>query len=321
MIPKAIKIFSIIALFTAIVGMSAYLTLTLIVKGEDSVEVPDLTGKDAVVALEILSDLGLNIRVDGSEYDNEIPKNHVLYQDKAAGAQIKRGRDIRIVLSKGPKSILMPNLKGLSVRQAQIILEENGLCLGKKSETYRKSDPIDVVISQRPGPNRLTEKGTCADLLVSLGRPPEWVKMPDLKGQRLEEALMLIESARLALGDIKYTLQNSMPPKTVITQSPLSGYRVGEGSRVYLVLNQGPDRQAAIETGAASGVQLFRYRIPYGFLKRRLRLRMNAYGISDDVVDDFFKPGSELWLLIPGNTGISLFLYEDGHLVESRIFK
>ncbi len=39
--------------------VSAYLTLTFIIKSEDKVVVPDIVGKDVVLILEMLSDLGL----------------------------------------------------------------------------------------------------------------------------------------------------------------------------------------------------------------------------------------------------------------------
>ena len=98
-------------------GISAYLTLTLIIKSEDTVVVPYLVGKDVVYVLELLTDLGLNTKVKGSEYSADVPKNNVIFQEPAPGAEIKKGRDVRIIISKGPKSILMPNIKGLSVQE------------------------------------------------------------------------------------------------------------------------------------------------------------------------------------------------------------
>ena len=109
MIARIIKIVGLAVVFIIIAGASAYFTLTLVIKSEEAVIVPELVGKDVVYALETLTDLELNTKVKGSEYNNDLPKHHVIYQDPEPGTEIKKGRDVRIIISKGSKSIIMPN--------------------------------------------------------------------------------------------------------------------------------------------------------------------------------------------------------------------
>jgi beta-lactam-binding protein with PASTA domain len=71
MISRTLKIAALFFVFILVVGASAYLTLTLIIKSEDTVVVPDLVGKDVVYSLGLLTDLGLNTKVEGSEYSIE----------------------------------------------------------------------------------------------------------------------------------------------------------------------------------------------------------------------------------------------------------
>ncbi|MDY6950788.1 MAG: PASTA domain-containing protein, partial [Thermodesulfobacteriota bacterium] len=123
-------------LFLFVAGAAGYLTLRFIVRSEDVVVVPDLGGKDVVYALELLTDLGLNIKISAFVYRADIPKNHVAYQDPIPGAEVKKDRDIRIVLSKGPENVLLPNVVGMDIREAHIIMEENGLTEGVVSKTY-----------------------------------------------------------------------------------------------------------------------------------------------------------------------------------------
>ena len=73
MISKFAKITSLVLVFLLAAGAGAYLTLTFIIKSEDAVIVPDLVGKDVVSALEILSELQLNTKVSGSEYNQKFP--------------------------------------------------------------------------------------------------------------------------------------------------------------------------------------------------------------------------------------------------------
>ena len=124
MITRIAKITALCLAFIVVAGISAYLTLTFLIKSEDKVVVPDFIGKDVVYVLEYLTGLGLNTKVKGSEYSLDVPKNHVIFQQPEPGAEIKKGRDVRIIISKGAKTILMPNLTGLSLLQARIIFEE-----------------------------------------------------------------------------------------------------------------------------------------------------------------------------------------------------
>ena len=63
MIRRVAKISVLLIVFLIITGTTAYLTLTFIIKSEDTVVVPDLLGLDVVFSLEILTDLGLNTKI------------------------------------------------------------------------------------------------------------------------------------------------------------------------------------------------------------------------------------------------------------------
>jgi len=319
-ISRILKLGALFFLFVLIVGASAYLTLTLIIKSEDTVVVPDLSGKNVVYVLELLTDLGLNTKVKGSEYSADVPENNVIFQEPEPGAEIKKGRDVRIIISKGAKSILMPNLKGLSVRQARIILEENSLRRGEISSTYSSTIKKDEIIAQIPSPGTMITRGECVNLLVSLGIRPLAYKMPDLIGLSLNSAITLIESIDLVLGEITTRFHKDKPLNTVVAQELLSGYRVTQGSSVNIVINRNPVQKGQNYLNESEGIGLFRYRLKDGFLKRHIRVRLNSFGVSADLFDGFMKPGEEIWLLIPGKNNATVFLYEDGELLKTFVY-
>ena len=178
MIGRILKIAALALAFFLVAGISGYLTLTLIIKSEDTVIVPDLVSRDVVYALELLTDLELNTKVKGSEYSSDIAKNHVVYQNPSPGSEIKKGRDVRIIISRGPKLITLPQLTTLSTQQARIILEENDLCLGESSRTHHESILEGHVISQIPSAGTIIARGACVDLLISTGRRAKAFKMP-----------------------------------------------------------------------------------------------------------------------------------------------
>jgi beta-lactam-binding protein with PASTA domain len=321
MISRIVKVAALFLIFILVVGASAYLTLTLIVKSEDTVVVPDLMGKEVVYALELLSDLGLNTKVEGSEYSAEVPKNSVIFQEPEPGSEIKKGRDVRIIISKGPKSILMPNLENLPVQQARIIIEENSLCQGALSGTYSDHIKKDSIIAQVPTRGSMVTRGECVNLLVSIGIRPKKYEMPDIRGRFLDDAIPLIENHNLTLGKITSVFYNDKPLNSIVSQEPLSGYCVAEGSTVDLVVNRKPGKTGHGYLSGSQGDSLFRYRLKDGFLKRHIRVVLNSFGVSNPIFDDFMKPGEEVWLIIPRNNNATVFLYEDDQLIKTKIYE
>ncbi len=317
------RIVKIVLLFFAVIfiaGASTYVTLTFFIKFEDTVVVPDLLGKDVVYVLQILTDLGLNTKVKGSEYSTEIPINHVIFQEPLPGAEIKKDRDIRIVISKGTRSVLMPNLKGLTLSQARIILEENGLCSGEQSLTHDPAIRKDDIVAHDPRPGSRVDRGNCVSLLVSMGRRLNAYRMPDFKGKSLDETVLRIEENRFKIGDIKHVFQKHSPRNIIVYQDPMPGYRVFEGARVHLSVNRkvGETERAVFE--GIGGIGLFRYRLENGFLKRRIRIRLNSYGVSTDLFNDFLKPGEEVWHFVPKRNDATILLYVDGELIKTELF-
>ena len=320
MIAKIAKIAGVAFAFVVVAGISAYLSLTLIIKSEDTVIVPDLEGKDVVYALELLTELELNTKVKGSEYTTDIPKNHVVFQEPQPGSEIKKGRDVKIIISKGPKTVSMPNLTALSMQQANIILEENDMCRGELSRTFNTEIEKDNIIAQVPSAGAIIPRGACINLLVSKGRRPSAFKMPDLAGLTLEDALQSIEKAHLTIGKLKSAYQQNKPRNIIVEQEPASGQRVIIGSPVSLLINREPQKKRSGQLYGQAAGSLFSYRLDNGFLNRHIRVSLNSAGFTNDLFDDFVKAGEEIWLLIPRDKEATLFLFENDRLVKTQTF-
>jgi beta-lactam-binding protein with PASTA domain len=319
-IKRIAKIGALLVAFLMVVGASAYLTVTLIIRSEDTVVVPDLNGRDVVYVLKILTDLGLNTKVKGSEYDDAVPMNHVIYQEPEPGTEIKRGRDIRIILSKGSRTVVTPNLLGLPLQQARIILDENGLCLGEASTTYSDRVKKDDVMAQVPLAGAMIKRSACVDVLTSLGVRPVAYKMPGLIGRSLEEAILSIEGSNLQLGNVKSVSVGSEPRNAIVGQEPAAGERIFEGGIVNLDVNTKDAKMEGAVIADAGGVRLYRYRTDSGFVKKRIEIKVNWFGISTDLYNEFVGPGQEIWVLIPKNQDVSVLLYANDELVENRFF-
>jgi serine/threonine-protein kinase len=312
---RYIKVGGLVGIFVLVTALAAYLTLRWIVTGEDVV-VPDLVGKDVVYTLELLTDLGLNTKVSGHEYSAEIPKNHVTFQQPEPGSEIKKDRDVRIVVSKGPQTVTVPNLIGLDIHAANVILEENGLTRGVTSETYDESAEAGQIMGQVPGPGTLVERGMPIDFLTALGDRPVNLVMPRLKGRSMRDAVLLLERSQLSLGQIEYVADADLPEEIILKHDPHAGFPVPAGSLVHLTVNRKKHETMADD----HTFHLFSYAVSPGFLKKHVRFRINAFGLVYDLLDVLAKPGQRLEVLLPGGKDTRFFLYEDDDLLLAHSF-
>jgi serine/threonine-protein kinase len=243
-----------------------------------------------------------------------------VFQEPQPGAEIKKGRDVKIILSKGPKTVSMPNLFDLSVQQANIILEEYGICQGELSRTYNKKVEKDHIIAQVPSQGTMISRGGCVDLLISMGVQSKAFKMPDLIGLTLEGALQSIEKVKLVIGEIKSSYHKNKPRDIIVKQAPTSGHRVIAASPVSLLINRESKKERPDRPYGQYAASLFSYRLDNGFLKRRIRVSLNSAGFTNDIFDDYVKAGEEIWLLIPRDSEATLFLYENDKLIKTQTY-
>ena len=305
-------------IFLTAAGAAAYLTLIFLIKTEDTVVVPDLVGQDVVTALELLTDLHLNTKVTGSEYNRQFPKNFVAFQDPESGSEIKKDRDVRIILSKGAETISMPDLVALSERQARAIMEENGIFQRNLSQAYVEGIPKDHVILQSPPAGTSISRGAPVDLLASLGPRPIDFQMPDLAGVSLDQALLEIERTHLVLGSIESRVEKNLPRNSVIGQEPPAGYRISQRSPINLIVNRPPGREAVGRHLKPMYGSLLQHRIENGYLRKRIRVDLHNNDTTTNIFDDYIKPGEELWVLVPRETDATAFVYEDDRLVGTH---
>ncbi len=319
LLKRVVKIILLMAIFVSSAAIATYLTLTWLIQSEDTVVVPDVVGKEVVQTLERLSDLGLNTKVKGSEYSAEVPKHHVIFQEPEPGSEIKRGRDVRITLSKGAQVVVLPNLVGIGLAQARIFLDENDLRQGQLSYTYDSAVPKEEILSQYPRAGFLGVRGDAVDLLLSAGPAPQFILMKDLRGLVFHQAMEIIEKLHLTSGTIRSIREAGLADGTVVDHQPAAGYPVVRGSAVAISVN----RYATPETpkGHRSDVALFRHRSALGFLKEHVRVRLNRLESTLELFDDFVKPGREIWLLVPKEEPATLFLYVDEELIQTTHYE
>ena len=95
-------------------------------------EMPSFLGQPAQELTQRGREEGFVFEVSDHLYENGKQPGTVLKQDPAPGEMVKRGRKVYLTVAAAePPTIKMPELHDISLRQAQIILEAQGLVLDR----------------------------------------------------------------------------------------------------------------------------------------------------------------------------------------------
>jgi serine/threonine-protein kinase len=206
--------------------------------GSSEVTVPDLAGTSENEASRIASSRGLNVEVVERRNDPSMGSGRVLQQDPPAGAAVRHGRRIRVVLSLGGRVVHVPDLVGRLARQAEMQARREGILPGDEAHAYSDSVPAGVVLAQVPPGATPAVPGERIHRLVSDG--PErraWV-MPDLTGRSLGDVQQWIDRFGLRRGPVRRVQAPGAPSETVVGQAPLAGHPISPRGVVEITLAQ-----------------------------------------------------------------------------------
>ena len=220
-----------------------------ILSNEDVV-VPDLHNKTLLEAEKLLSSASLKIVVDDEIYDDEIAKDHIISQLPKADSKVKEGREITVVVSLGSSETEVPDLKGKTEQEARIALENAELVLGTVTMVTDSSQPLGVVVYQSQEVGTTVKAGSTVDVMVNdPSAEPEvaTTTVPQLQGRTLEEALRMLEQAKLVSGTVSQASSTEYANNYVISQQAAAGSSVSEGTAVSFTVSTGPGPQKSAQ--------------------------------------------------------------------------
>lgn len=208
--------------------------MPIVVHWGEAATVPDLIDLTLEDAETISRREGLSLQVLAEVHDPTRPPGTIISQIPSPNTKVREGRFVRITLSKGGKTVLVPRLEGVSVRQAELLLMHEGLEMGDLRWTPSDSFPEDVVIASTPSHETPVPAGMPINLTVSLGMMPDTVEVPDLVGANIDQGKKMLREIGLELGKIKLKVNDDFLPGTILRQSLEPGRRVERGSRMVL---------------------------------------------------------------------------------------
>ncbi|MFQ3560411.1 Stk1 family PASTA domain-containing Ser/Thr kinase [Streptomyces gramineus] len=170
----------------------------------------------------------------------------VLEQHPSAGTEVQKSATVTLVVAGAAESrapVTVPDVVGLTCEKATALMRAEGLAGHCAKRTTDDPDRVGEVISTTPGANQQVARKTEVRMFIGVARRETGqVAVPDLDGEPLSTARVLLRQAGLTVGDIS----GSQDPRSrVVFSDPSEGTRVDRARAVGLVtigpITVGPD--------------------------------------------------------------------------------
>ena len=199
--------------------------------GPGTAEVPRVAGLPAQDATELIEDEGFDVTEERTP-SSAVEEGLVIRTDPAAGEELRRGSQVILIVSSGPREVTVPGVVGSLRAQAVSQLRGRGLV---PSVSSRESDqPEGQVLEQSPSPGSRVEVGTSVDIVISSGVAT--VSVPSLVGSPRPDAVAALRELGLSPAITEREVADQGKNQIVLQQSPSGGAELEEGEIVTLVI-------------------------------------------------------------------------------------
>lgn len=196
-------------ILVVVMVVGAMVFLNVATKHNQELVVPDFSNMTVPEAEALAAQCGMRVEVTDSVFVKRMKKGAVRDQNPVPGAKVKEGRRILLIINAmDSKKVTVPDLVGLSMRQAIAELQSRGLVLGNL--IYVEDMATNNVLRQLRG-NREIDPGTSVDsetvIDLVVGLNPDTAAstyVPDVVGKRYISAVDLVHKQSLNIKALRF---------------------------------------------------------------------------------------------------------------------
>ncbi len=275
----------------------------------NEVIVPSVVGKQVESARNVLADKNLRVSVVETFHD-KIPAGQVISQNPEAGSTVKEQRTINLIVSKGGEITVVPDVRGLSRRDAELQIKNAGLTIGRIDEQFAANTVADTVINQNPRPPAQVVKATTIDIVISKGPEPKKLALPDFRGSPLSTVGSQLDSLKLKQGKVIEAASDKYPAGTIIDQNPQPFTEVSEGATIDFTVAKG--------TSGALKRAVVQVTVPDGPQRQPVQIVVTDTNGRRVVYDNNHKPGDKVEKTVEGTGTVRVQVYINGVLLQEQ---
>jgi beta-lactam-binding protein with PASTA domain len=232
------KVGRLILLFSALAatyGIFTVASMRVALRARE-VPVPKVVGLEFSEAGLVMETAGLTLKVDDSQpFSDAVPAGRIATQDPVPGLVVRRGRSVRVWMSAGSRSSVVPKLVGETERSAQSRSGVGGLEISAVAEIRSSDFPSDAVVAQDPPPG---SRATRVGVVINRGERAAGYVMPDLIGAAGDAALDVLRSHGLRVSVVAQQPYPGVPSGIILRQFPAAGFQVTPDQPVSLEISR-----------------------------------------------------------------------------------
>jgi eukaryotic-like serine/threonine-protein kinase len=287
--PKQMQFLILLVSLSLLMFLTSTLATTRFLRRVMVVDVPDVYGKTLEAARTTFRMKRLSCEISEFRFDQRMPMNQILSQDPPAGTTVKTGRTIRVVISRGSPLVNVPDLTNLTLREANVLLSQKGLHLGRVSEFFSDMAPKSQVLHQWPTVEQATNQGGRVDILISAGPSSQRLVMPQLQGLSFTQVAKLFQTLGMDIKNVKKRFSPSEPLDSILEQTPHPNSALDHDTNISLVVNR---------SGKDSTLQrrfvMISFHVPDDTSEVRVKLILNDELGTHEIYNAMEKPGRTL---------------------------
>ncbi len=294
----------VVAVTITAAALAFLVTTRQIVKSADAVVLDDLTGRDAAEAAVWLAARGLRAEIDHFESNDQAEPLTVVFHEPTAGDELRPGNVVRLVISRGARSIPVPDIRGIDAAQGRLILERNGLFLAEPLEIHHPS-AAGTVVGLAPSASSPVPVGTFVRPLLSKGPAPRAWITPSVQWL-LHDGVQELTAAMGVPLEIGQRLHHpDEADGAILEQFPGPGSLLVEGQPLRVTVNG--DAGVPPVKGGAELVTLSLV-VPRGFSARSLVIQVARGGWMRTLFEEVVRPGERVRVVaavMPGDRAVA----------------
>ncbi|HRH61578.1 MAG TPA: PASTA domain-containing protein, partial [Chitinophagaceae bacterium] len=234
----------VIILIVVILAVLFFSLLGVITKHNENAKVPSVTGMSYDEAKKLLEQQGFTVKLQDSIYVDTAAKLQVLRQNPDADDMVKEGRTIFLTINRAvPPLVEMPDLRGFSLKSAEMYLQNIGLKLGDTSfvpDIARNAVKEQNFNGKALMPGTKLPMGSAIDLVIGSGIGEEQMAVPDLIGLTVAQSRQLLSLSSIEIGAvIADGAVSDTENAFVIRQSPEPYARIADSTTIINHISTG----------------------------------------------------------------------------------
>lgn len=142
-------------------------------------------------------------------------------------------------------SLEVPNCQGMPIALADSLVSENDFTAVISDSIYLEDKKGGIVIEQDPAPGKKVKQGRKIYMTITSMAPPQ-IAMPNLVDMSLRQAISLMETYGLVIGELTYEpdpCTNCVLAQKREEEDIEEGTKINKGATIDLVLGQGLSKE------------------------------------------------------------------------------